>query len=629
MLQAAGHAGSLKADDSQQGFILKPYDEAEARNYEALWNTEGDPLQEFVPRWGGVTEMQVGTAESGEMSTFMRIGNLLDAFDKPCVMDCKMGFRTFQEKEASNTKPRADLYKRLVELSPELVTDEEHKAGSITKFKWTQSRDAVSTSKKLGFRIDGIVCERGARLKKKELDLYETKQEVMQALPRLLPLHFSTEGTKEAHNLERVALVKEILAQMEQLRKAMDRSSFFKSHEFVGSSLLFIVDSSHARVHLIDLAKTESLPEGVNITHREEWKMGNHEDGMLEGVDKLIDCWTANLKWLEEACHGTGRRSGEGRDRAGTMAGMDLQWSAYEHEKTELERKLKVNGIDTTRWGTGGAKSMEELFSEVQEENAVTFEAAKDGRFMRVIDVIKAWILVDLPQFGTVALVEPKKRCKFGQDASWIDGTAQGKPLQKKVSSDQRWQDTICQAIMERLSVSTDDQKELFEWQLDTYEEHDQIRLGSVSDGYDGLWSKYRVHEIDIRVKDPCNPKLRRIGLPDGREFMTMNAGPHSVFGHRQHAWKWQSIAKAGYIARSAGHIDDCVFVKQIFRDADVERSGLISRAQFVQCLSKLFPSWPDEDILALFAASPSSAPDCLSYTQFVEWVYSVDEVAV
>ena len=47
MLQAAGHAGSLKADDSQQGFILKPYDEAEARNYEALWNTEGDQITDL------------------------------------------------------------------------------------------------------------------------------------------------------------------------------------------------------------------------------------------------------------------------------------------------------------------------------------------------------------------------------------------------------------------------------------------------------------------------------------------------------------------------------------------------------------------------------------------------------
>jgi len=453
----------------------------------------------------------------------------------------------------------------------------------------------------------------------------------MQALPRLLPLHFSTEGTKAAHNLEKVSLVKEILAQLEQIRKALEGSPFFKCREFVGSSLLFIVDSSHAKVYLIDLAKTECLPGGVAITHRGEWEMGNHEDGMLMGVDKLIDCWGANLKWLEEACEtgGPSRSSRDQKERTSTMAGMDMQMSAYENQKKVLAMQLKENGIDTTSWGFGGAKNIEELFSEVHEEDAVTFEVAKDGRFMRVIDVIKAWILVDLPHCGTAALVEPKKRSKFGQDASWIDGTAQGKPLQKKVSSDQQWQDTISQAITERLGPSPEEQKELFEWQFNTYEVHDQIRLGTASDGYDGLWSKYRVHEIDIRVKDPCNPKLKLIGLPNGHEFMTMNAGPHSVFGHRQHAWKWQPIVQTGYVARAAGHLDDCAFVKQIFRDADQEHTGKISKAQFVKCLSVLFPSWPDEDILTLFAASPSAANDCLSYTQFIEWVYSVDEVAV
>merc|ERR1719440_2228517 len=137
----------MKEDTEQQGFILKPYDEIEAKNYEELWAIQDDPLQKFVARWGGALDVGVGTAEAGDTKPFMRLGNLLESFSKPCVMDCKMGVRTFQEKEAANMKPRADLYKRLNELTPEFLSEEDHAAGAITKFKWMSSRDAASTSK--------------------------------------------------------------------------------------------------------------------------------------------------------------------------------------------------------------------------------------------------------------------------------------------------------------------------------------------------------------------------------------------------------------------------------------------------------------------------------------------------
>jgi len=100
MLQAAGHSGTLKEDAQAAGFILKPYDAAEAKNYEELWQIQDDPLQAFIARWGGKVELQVGSAESGSTQPFMRLGNLLESFKKPCVMDCKMGVRTFQQKEA-------------------------------------------------------------------------------------------------------------------------------------------------------------------------------------------------------------------------------------------------------------------------------------------------------------------------------------------------------------------------------------------------------------------------------------------------------------------------------------------------------------------------------------------------
>lgn len=56
----------------------------------------------------------------------------------------------------------------------------------------------------------------------------------------------------------------------------------------IGSSLLFVHDRHQASIWLIDFAKTVSLPNETNITHSNEWIVGNHEDGYLIGITNLI-----------------------------------------------------------------------------------------------------------------------------------------------------------------------------------------------------------------------------------------------------------------------------------------------------------------------------------------------------
>jgi 1D-myo-inositol-triphosphate 3-kinase len=555
MLQAAGHAGTLKKDTGSEGFILKPFDPHEAKNYEALWSNETDPLQKFVARWGSTTEMLVGSEETGEKKQFMRLGNLLGQFKKPCVMDCKMGLRTFQEKEAASNKPRADLYERLKVISPEFLSAEDHAAGAITKFKWMSSRDEASTSRKLGFRVDGIVSEQGARIDKKALDNFTAKEEVLQALPRVLPLLFSSEDVedKEAINRhrrqQRITLIQQIIDQLTDIRTAMENSPFVKTHEFVGASLLFVVDPTLARVHLIDLAKTEDLPEDCTCDHRSPWAMGNHEDGLLLGVDSLLECWKTNLRWFEQGASGT-----EGRP-CGSLGGKAMR---------DLELQLQTHKVDTSTWGRDGAKSLEELYSEINEEKAVTFEVAEDGRFFRVMDVIKAWIMVDL-KGETLVLTQPKTHTKVAGNAAaetqQKDKRPKGKPLQKKISVGEDWRETVRMAISQRLGIDRDEQDEVFDFLWQTYKPNEETRLGTISDGFTGLWSKYRVHEIDIRVKDPNSPMLRPIGLPQGASFKTIQSeGSHSAFGYRQHSWTWQEISSAGYVARNheAAEVDEC-----------------------------------------------------------------------
>ncbi len=76
-----------------------------------------------------------------------------------------------------------------------------------------------------------------------------------------------------------------------------DMILFFFTHththtQLIGSSLLFVYDTSGRNsVHMIDFGKTVALPEGVVVDHISPWIHGNHEDGYLWGLDKLLEMW--------------------------------------------------------------------------------------------------------------------------------------------------------------------------------------------------------------------------------------------------------------------------------------------------------------------------------------------------
>ena len=85
-------------------------------------------------------------------------------------------------------------------------------------------------------------------------------------------------------------MVPKYLQRLKAIRSTLKDSPFFATHEVVGSSLLFVHDSTNAGVWMIDFAKTLPLPSHLpNIRHDAEWQVGNHEDGYLIGVNNLID----------------------------------------------------------------------------------------------------------------------------------------------------------------------------------------------------------------------------------------------------------------------------------------------------------------------------------------------------
>ncbi|XP_041122881.1 inositol-trisphosphate 3-kinase A-like [Polyodon spathula] len=263
-IQLAGHKGNFKA--GEEGTVLKKFSENEKGCFERLM---GDVLYPFVPAYHGTVEID------GE--PYLQLTDLLGGFNGPCVMDCKIGVRTYLEEELARArkspKLRKDMYNKMVEVEAEAPTPEEHAQKAVTKPRYMQWRESMSSTHSLGFRIEGIKKEDGTC----STDFKRTKTQEQVTLV----FRDFVEGNKR--------IMETYLAKLEEIRRVLESSEFFKSHEVIGSSLLFIHDRNElANVWLIDFGKTTPLSKGQTLTHRAEWCEGNREDGYLWGLDNMV-----------------------------------------------------------------------------------------------------------------------------------------------------------------------------------------------------------------------------------------------------------------------------------------------------------------------------------------------------
>ncbi|EPQ03989.1 Inositol-trisphosphate 3-kinase A [Myotis brandtii] len=264
-VQLAGHTGSFKAAGTS-GLILKRSSESERY---CLARLMADALRGCVPAFHGVVE------RDGE--SYLQLQDLLDGFDGPCVLDCKMGIRTYLEEELTKArerpKLRKDMYKKMLAVDPEAPTEEEHAQRAVTKPRYMQWREGISSSTTLGFRIEGIKKADGSC--STDFKTTRSREQVIRVFQEFV------QGDAE--------VLRRYLNRLLQIRDTLEVSEFFRRHEVIGSSLLFVHDHSHrAGVWLIDFGKTTPLPDDQTLDHRRPWEEGNREDGYLLGLDNLI-----------------------------------------------------------------------------------------------------------------------------------------------------------------------------------------------------------------------------------------------------------------------------------------------------------------------------------------------------
>eukprot|EP00440_Ansanella_granifera_P042680 gb/GFBE01046274.1/.p1 GENE.gb/GFBE01046274.1/~~gb/GFBE01046274.1/.p1 ORF type:complete len:431 (+),score=107.31 gb/GFBE01046274.1/:1-1293(+) len=295
--QASGHEGFnfIKQyngiDDFKKGvpaFILKSLDKEESIVYKELQTSDDSLLR--------VTARSFGEVRDKEGNEFLKLDNLLRVFARgPHVMDCKIGVRSFTEDEVYSKKLRDDMYTRMMALDPSYPTAEEHEKKAVTKYRWMDFNDQYTTLRNLGFRIDGIANSSTAgKVSKKDLHKARSMQDIALCIIDNFMPRFARgcgDSDKEQELQSKVAF--SVRSQLKELISVLEESEFVQTHSIVGASLLFAVDAHGptARVFMIDFAKSKTLPDGITIDHRKDWVPGNHEDGIIRGVENLLRCW--------------------------------------------------------------------------------------------------------------------------------------------------------------------------------------------------------------------------------------------------------------------------------------------------------------------------------------------------
>uniref|UniRef100_A0A7S0ELU7 Kinase n=1 Tax=Hanusia phi TaxID=3032 RepID=A0A7S0ELU7_9CRYP len=263
--EGAGHEDSFVTAEQWPGCVLKKTNQVEHEALQELMNNE---LRCFCPEYIGKTE------EAGNELAILQ--DLTAGLKSPCLMDIKMGKRTFQESEVSNKKKRMDLLEKMIKAAPDEPTPAEVQEG-ITKLRYMQFRERLSSSGHFGFRLEMVKAGKNS-ISKDDTKTISYRSDIQ------ISFHKFLNGRTKvwAGCLERLKL----------LRSMLEASEWFRVHELVGSSLLFVYDEEEEGkmgVWMIDFAHANKVP--VKLDHRKEWEEGNHEDGYLYGLDSLIEIW--------------------------------------------------------------------------------------------------------------------------------------------------------------------------------------------------------------------------------------------------------------------------------------------------------------------------------------------------
>jgi len=235
-----------------------------------------------------------------------------------------------------------------------------------------------------------------------------------------------------------------------------------------------------------------------------------------------------------------------------------------------FKEQLHSAGIDTSKWGFNGAKSIEHLFWEThQQKGCIIMRWGPEGALKRVTRLVKIRLVAEI--FGvdhfmysrmqfmhdgqTVERKQvPLRKLVWQQSAEEFGATLQGdynKLCEEKGDFIESWKEAWSTTLEERLGLTQSWQSQHLAEDPDAYRYtiEDDVK----SDGYPGLNTLYCIHEVTLRVRDPEHPGVRLIGLPEGQEFATAEGdfnfnGQQDdrglVIGSQLNIWTWMRVSQ-------------------------------------------------------------------------------------
>lgn len=267
----SGHVANFRRD-RKKGTLMKMTAASEADMYRKLHDSISG-ISKFLPQILSVK------AAPGKR-VILEMQDLTHNLEQPCMMDIKMGVRTFHLKDAAASAFRDDLLQKMLKVDANAATPEDLAAGGVTKLRYLRFREASTTTKELGFRIDALQLAHDVTTSDTLLDVNEIRTS----------LTSSAEAADAicAWVQRRQQLLSAFLAQLLSVRDAVERCDVCMSHALIRTSLLFIYSNAtnSIGVYIIDLAQANDA--GSRLTHRDAWVEHSHEEGYLTGLDNLI-----------------------------------------------------------------------------------------------------------------------------------------------------------------------------------------------------------------------------------------------------------------------------------------------------------------------------------------------------
>ncbi len=180
------------------------------------------------------------------------------------------------------------------------------------------------------------------------------------------------------------------------------------------------------------------------------------------------------------------------------------------NDATELNLWLNEHEIDTSFWGVGVAKSVEDLWAEITSGESVLLAAPP----LRVVQVVNVII-----RNGNKMLIEGEQQFRGNQNRY------RGIPLSEKMKPGETPVGAALRGIEEELRVKRE-RVTIFD---SSSEPQTTLRE---SPSFPGLRSQYNVHTVEVQIEN----------LPD-QTFWTDELPENSSDPVKRHQWQWKVVA--------------------------------------------------------------------------------------